>query len=38
MYGRLGPALDAIEAEMGAISRELTGRLGFDPYQDQPAT
>jgi hypothetical protein len=33
-YARLGPALDAIEAEMGAISRELTGRLGFDPYQD----
>lgn len=36
-YGRLDPALDAIEAEMGAISQELTGRLGFDPYQDQPA-
>ena len=32
-YERIGPALDAIEHEMGAISAELTGRLGFDPYQ-----
>jgi hypothetical protein len=38
MYGRLAPALDAIEREMGAISRELTGRLGFDPYQDKAAS
>jgi hypothetical protein len=34
-YGRLEPALDAIESEMSAISRELTGRLGFDPYQER---
>ena len=34
-YWRLGPDLNAVEAEMGAISRELTDRLGFDPYQDK---
>ena len=35
--GRIGSALDHIEREMDAISRELTSRLGFDPYQ-QAAT
>jgi hypothetical protein len=33
--GRIGAALDDIEREMDAISRDLTGRLGFDPYQDE---
>lgn len=33
-YERIVAALDAIEREMEGISRELTGRLGFDPYQD----
>ena len=32
---RIGAALDAIEREMGAISEELTARLGFDPYQGE---
>ena len=31
-FERTGAALDGIEREMEAISRELTGRLGFDPY------
>jgi hypothetical protein len=33
-HERIGAALDAIEREMEGISRELMGRLGFDPYQD----
>src|SRR6185436_3003233 len=31
-FARVGAALDGIEREMERISRELTGRLGFDPY------
>jgi hypothetical protein len=34
-FERTGSALDGIEREMEAISRELTGRLGFDPYQER---
>lgn len=34
-YEHLGLELDVIEHEMGVISEELTGRLGFDPYQGE---
>jgi hypothetical protein len=35
---RLGAGLAAVEASMDAISRELTSRLGFDPYQAKAAS
>jgi len=34
-FERTSAALDGIEREMERISRELTGRLGFDPYEER---